>query len=102
MRGWISGMKVFCNGGATSCSRFQLCSSGVSGCVHTGGDLVTSRIAGANDVGGMILLRGVDAVVRPNVIVGVEMLEAVGKKLKQSSWITVASICLCVCVCVLC
>ena len=73
------------------------CSSGVSGCVNTGGDLVTSRLASANDVGGMILVRGVDAVLRPNVVVGVGMLEGVRKKLKQSIMIK-CSIYMLVCV----
>ena len=62
-----------------------MCSSEVSGCVNTGGDLGTSRLGRANDAVDMVLLRGVAAAGRPHVVVGVGMVEGVGKKLKQSS-----------------
>ena len=79
MRIWISSVKVFCIGGATSYSPRGLCSSGVSDCVNTGGELGTSSLAGANDAFSMILLRVVAAVGRLHVVVGVGMVEGVGK-----------------------
>ena len=51
----------------------------------TGGDLVTSRLVGTDEISGVILLGVVDAVVRPMVGIGVEMLEGAGRKLRQSS-----------------
>ena len=51
----------------------------------TGGDLVSSRLARADEVGGVILLVGIQAVVRPTAGVGVKILEGAGKKLRQSS-----------------
>ena len=51
----------------------------------TGGDLVTSRPVGTDEISGVILLGVVDAVVRPTVGIGVEMLEGAGRKLRQSS-----------------
>ena len=60
------------------------CSS-VGDCENTGGDLVTSRLAGADEVIGVILLVVIDAVVRPTAGSGVKKLEGAGKKLRQSS-----------------
>ena len=51
----------------------------------TGGDLVTSRLVGTDEISGVILLGVADAVVRPTVGVGVEILEDAGRKLRQSS-----------------
>ena len=48
----------------------------------TGGDLVTSRFAGAVEVIGVILLVVIDAVVRPTAGIGVKILEDAGMKLK--------------------
>ena len=52
---------------------------------NTGGDLVTSRLGGAEEVIGVILLGVTDAVVRPTAGVDVKILEDAGKKLRQSS-----------------
>ena len=52
---------------------------------NTGGDLVTSRLTGADEVIGVILLVVFDAVVRPAACIGVEILEGAGKKIRQSS-----------------
>ena len=49
----------------------------------TGGDLVTSRLVGTDEISGVILLGVVDAVVRLTVGIGVEMLEGAGRKLRQ-------------------
>ena len=51
---------------------------------NTGGDLVASRLAGADEVIGVVLLAAVEVVVRPTVGTGVKIL-GVGKKLRQSS-----------------
>ena len=52
---------------------------------NTGGDLVTSPLAGADEVIDEILLVVIDAVVRPTAGIGVKILEDAGKKVKQSS-----------------
>ena len=52
---------------------------------NTGGDLITSRLVGAQEVIGVILLVVVDAVVGPTADIGVKILEDAGKKVKQSS-----------------
>ena len=51
----------------------------------TGGDLVTLRPVGTDEISGVILLGAIDAVVRPMVGIGVKILEDAGKKVKQSS-----------------
>ena len=51
----------------------------------TGGDLLTSRLAGVDEVIGVTQLVVVDAVVRPTADFGVKILEDAGKKVKQSS-----------------
>ena len=51
---------------------------------NTGVDLDTARLAGANEVIGVILLVVTDAVVRPTAGIGVKILEDAGKKVKQS------------------
>ena len=51
----------------------------------TGGDLVTSHLVGTDEISGVILLGVIDAVVRPTVCIGMEMLEGAGRKLRQSS-----------------
>ena len=63
---------------------------------NTGGDLVTSRLTEADEVIGVILLVVIDAVVRPTASVGMKILENAGKKVKQSSWLSVPSMYLCV------
>ena len=52
---------------------------------NTGVDLVTSHLAGADEVIVVILLVVTDAVVRPTAGIGVKLLEDAGKKVKQSS-----------------
>ena len=52
---------------------------------NTAGDLVVSRLAGADGVIGTTLLAVLDAVVRPTAGIGVKILECAGKKLRQSS-----------------
>ena len=47
---------------------------------NTGGDLVTSHLAGADEVIGVTLLVEVDAVGRPTTGIGVKILEGAGKK----------------------
>ena len=54
-------------------------------CENTGGDLVTSRLNGADEVISVILFVVIDAVVRPTAGIGVKILEGAGKKLRQSS-----------------
>ena len=61
---------------------------------NTGGDLVASRLAGADEVIGVILLVVIDAVVRPTACFDVTILEGAGKKLRQSSCLSVPSMCL--------
>ena len=46
---------------------------------NTGDDLVTSRLAGADEVIGVILLVVTDAVVRRAAGIGVKILEGAGK-----------------------
>ena len=52
---------------------------------NTGGDIVTSRLAGVGEVIGVSLLVVTDAAVRPAEGIGVKILEGAGKKVKQSS-----------------
>ena len=70
---------------ATSCLVCGLGCSSVGDRKKTGGDLVTSRLTGADEKSGVILLVLLDAVVRPAVGVGVKILDDVRKKLRQSS-----------------
>ena len=56
----------------------------VGDCENTGGDLVASRLAVADEVIDVVLLAAVEAVVRPTGGTGVKIL-GVGKKLRQSS-----------------
>ena len=97
IRGCMSICRVSGDCIATSISVCGLLCSTVGDCKNTGdredtgGDLVVSRSA---DVIGIILLVMLDVVVRPTVGIGVRMLGA-GKKLRQSSWLSVPSICLC-------
>ena len=60
---------------ATSFLVCGLCSSSVGDGEKTGGDLVTSRLVGTDEISGVILLGVVDAVVRSTVGIGVKMLE---------------------------
>ena len=67
---------------------FPVCGLGCSSAGdrgNTGGDLVTSRLAGAEEVIGVGLLVVADAVVRPKAGFGWKILEGVGNKLRQSS-----------------
>ena len=70
---------------ATSCPVYGLGCSDVRDRANTGGDLVASRLAGAGEVIGVILLVEVDAVGRLTAGIGVKKLEGGGKKLRQSS-----------------
>ena len=70
---------------ATSFSVCGLGGFGVGDGEKTGGDLGTSRLVGTDEISGVILLGGVDAVVRPTAGIGVKMLEGAGRKLRQSS-----------------
>ena len=97
MRGCMSNCRVAGDCIATSFSMCGLCCSCVGDRENTGGDIVTSRLAGADEVSGVILLGVLDAVVRPTAGIGVKILEGAGKKLRQSSWLSVPSMCLCVC-----
>ena len=57
----------------------------VGDCEKTGGDIVTPRVAGADEISGVVLLGVLDAVVRPTAGIGVKILGGAGKKLSQSS-----------------
>ena len=70
---------------ATSFLACGLGGSSVGDGEKTGGDLVTSRLVGTDEMSGVIVLGVVDAVVRPTVGVGVKILEDAGRKLRQSS-----------------
>ena len=72
-----------------------VCSS-AGDCENTGGDRVTSRLAEAGGKSGVILHVVMDAGVRPIAGISVKILEDAGKKLRQSSWLSVPSMCLCV------
>ena len=52
---------------------------------NTGGGLVTSHLAGVDQLVGVILLVGIVAVVRPTAGIGVKIRRGAGKKLRQSS-----------------
>ena len=69
---------------ATSFHVCGLSCSGAGGRQNTEGDPDTSCLAGANKGNGVILLVGVDAVVRPTAGIDVKTLEDAGKKLRQS------------------
>ena len=61
---------------------FLVCGLGCSNAgnrENTGVDLVTSRLAGADEVNGVLLLVVTDAVVRPTAGIGVKTLEGAGK-----------------------
>ena len=64
---------------ATSFPAGALGSSRVGDRENTGGDLITSRLAGSDEVIGVILLVVTDAVVRPTTGIGVKTLEGAGK-----------------------
>ena len=51
---------------------------------NTRGDLFSSRFAGVDEVSGLMIPLGIDAVVHPTAGIGVKTLEGVGKKLRQS------------------
>ena len=85
MRGCISIGGVCGDCIATSFPACGLFCSSVGDCENIGGDLVTSRLIGADEMFGVILLVEVDAVVRPTAGIGVKLLEGAGKKLRQSS-----------------
>ena len=70
---------------ATSLSGCELGCSSAGDRENTGGDLVTSRFAGANKWIVVSLLVGIDAVVHPTTGIGVKTLESAGKKLRKSS-----------------
>ena len=80
---------------ATSLSLSALGGSGAGDREKTGGDLVSSGLAGANKGIGVILFVGIDAVVRPTVGIGLKTLEGAGRKLRQPSCLSVPSMCLC-------
>ena len=85
MRGCISIGRVV---GDCIAKSFLVCGLGclsVGDRENAGGDLVTSRLAQADEVIGVLLLVVIDAVVRPTARVGVKILEGAGKKLRQSS-----------------
>ena len=69
---------------ATSCPVCGLGCSNVGDRENTGGDLVTSLLAGADEFIGVILFVEVDTVGRPTAGIGVKILEGAGKKLRQS------------------
>ena len=69
---------------ATSLSLSGLGGSGASDREKTVADLDTSRLAGANKVIGVILLVGIDAIVRSMTGVGLKTLEGAGKNLRHS------------------
>ena len=52
---------------------------------NTGGDRVTTRLTGAHELIGVILLVGIDAVILSTAGIGVKTLGGAGKKLRQSS-----------------
>ena len=70
---------------ATSFSACGLGCSNVGERENTGGDLVTSRLTGAEGLIVVIRLVVPDAVVRPTAGIGVRRLEGGGQKLRQSS-----------------
>ena len=96
MRGCISIWRVVGDCIATSFSVCGLGCSSVDDLENIGGYLVTSRLTGADEMFGIIWPNEVDEVVRPTAGIGVKILEGAGKKLRQSSWLSVPSICLCV------
>ena len=72
--------------GDCTATSFPVCGLGCSSAgdrENTGGDLVTSRPAGADEMIGVILLVGVDDVVGPTTGIGVETLEGTDEKLRQ-------------------
>ena len=60
----------------------------------TGGDLVISPLAGADEVFCKIPFV-LDAVVLPSAAIGVKILESAAKNLRQSSSLSVPSLCWC-------
>ena len=79
MRGCMSSCAVVGDCIATS---FLVCGLGCSSVgdrENTGGDLVTSPLAGADEVIGQILLVGIDVVVSTTAGIGVKILERAGK-----------------------
>ena len=85
MRGGMSSCRVVRDCIATSFLACGLGCSSVGDRENVGGDPVNSRLAGADEVIGIILLVVLDVVVRPTAGVGVKILEGAGKKLRQSS-----------------
>ena len=81
-------MSIGVIGGDCIATSFLACGLGCSSVgdqESTGGDLITSCLAGAGEVTGVILLIVIDAVVCHTAGIGVEILEGAGKKLRQSS-----------------
>ena len=70
---------------ATSCPVCALGCSNVGDRENTGGDLITSRLAGTDEVIGVTLLVVINVVGRPTAGIGVKILEGADKKLRQSS-----------------
>ena len=70
---------------ATSFPACRLGCSSASACENFGGDIVTCHPTGADEIIGVILVVGTDAVLRPTAGMGVKSLESAGKKLRQSS-----------------
>ena len=81
----MSSCRVVGNCIATSFLALGLGCSSVGDRENTGGYLVTSRLAGADEVFGVLLLVGIDVFVSPTAGIGVKVLQGAGKKLKQSS-----------------
>ena len=79
MRGCMSSCIVDGDCIATSFLACGLGCSSVGDRESTGGDLVTSRLAGADGVVGVILLVVTDAVVLPTAGIGVKILDVAGK-----------------------
>ena len=79
MRGCMLSCRVVGDCTATSFLARGLGCSSVGDRENTGGDLVTSRLVGADEVIGVILLVVTDAVVRPMASIGVKILEVAGK-----------------------
>ena len=76
---------VVLRGNWWSLSLSALGNSGAGDRENTGGDLNTSLFAAADEVIGVVLLLGIDEVVRPTAGIGEKTLEGAGKKLRESS-----------------
>ena len=79
MRGGMSSCRVVGDCIETSFLACGLGCSSVGARENTGGDLIASRLAGVDELIGVILLVVTDAVVRPTTGIGVKILEEAGK-----------------------